>query len=73
MNVEELVGKYAWIEFTPEIGNNTTQYTLWINWLNGSLYANKVVVIDSVTSTWILELEIDRAINDFIEHLEKLE
>jgi len=71
---EELVGEYAWIEFTPSgEAHNTVEYTLWINWLNGSLYAKRLVLTDLVDYLDVLELEINQAVNDFITHLEKLE
>ena len=74
MNVEELVGEYAWIEFAPSgLAHNTVEYTLRINWLDGSLYTKQLVLTDLADYLDVLELEINQAVNDFISHLEKLE
>lgn len=79
MNVAELVGKYAWIEFVPNgLVHNTIEYTLYINWLDGSLYAKQIVFTDlancyPLSKLNILELEVNQIVNDFIKHLEKLQ
>lgn len=73
MNIEELVREYAWIEFVPSgLAYNTVEYTLRINWLNGSHYAKQIVLTSLADYLDVLALEINQAVNDFISYLEKL-
>lgn len=75
MNIENMVREYAWIEFTPTgLSHNTVEYRIYINWLDGLLYAKHVILtnVQRYTMDTFADMEMAIAIDDFIKHLEKV-